>query len=210
MNDLSLITRYFPGLEREKFEQFSGFAFHISEWNKKINLISRKDNDEIYLRHFLHSLSIAKFISFSSGTHILDIGTGGGFPGIPLAIMYPGAHFTLVDSIGKKIKAVKDIIEKLQLGNVKAIQLRAEDVEEKFEFAVSRAVASLAELYKWTGKNIVRSKNNVISNGIICLKGGELDGELRELGIYADIIPVNRYFSEEYFAEKKIIHIPVT
>ncbi len=210
MNGLSVITRYFPGLEKEKSEKFSDFVQRLASWNNKINLVSRKDSDEIYLRHILHSLSIYKYISFEPGSKVLDIGTGGGFPGIPLAIMCPGSRFMLVDSIGKKIKAVEDMIEKLQLKNVNARLMRAEDIEDKFDYVVSRAVAPLAEIYKWTGKNIISKGNNPGSNGIICLKGGNLDQELKALKTFAEEIPVSRFFSEDYFSEKKIVFIPVS
>lgn len=208
MNDVSLISRYFPELDDEKLKYFEKFLLLLSGWNQKINLISRKDSGEIYLRHVLHSLSIAKFIQFKAGTHIVDVGTGGGFPGLPLAIVFPDSGFTLVDSIGKKIMAVNNMIEKLELGNVRAIRNRAENINDSFDFAVSRAVAPLDEIYTWIGGKINRPGINSLTNGIICLKGGDLGQELKRLGRPVKIFPVNDYFNEEYFNAKKIVYIP--
>lgn len=179
------------------------------EWNKRINLVSRKDIEALYINHILHSLAIARFISFRPGGRILDAGTGGGFPGIPLSVYYPEASFTLVDSTGKKIKAVMAIATKLKLNNVSAIQDRIENVTGIFDFAVTRAVARLNTLYKWLHGKISSRQNHDRPNGIICLKGGDLEDELAELDRDVEIIDIGNYFSESFFETKKIVYIPV-
>jgi 16S rRNA (guanine527-N7)-methyltransferase len=208
VDGISVIARYFPELAEYQLEKLRTFGNLLMDWNKKINLVSRKDVGELSVRHLLHSLSIAKIIEFKSGTRILDIGTGGGFPGIPLAIFFPEANFSLVDSIGKKIMVVNEILKKLDLKNVMAKQIRAEQVTEKFDFIVSRAVTTLPELYSMVKDKIKHDHRNTLPNGIICLKGGELTPELKELKKTAEIFPIGRYFSEEFFETKKIVFIP--
>lgn len=176
-------------------------------WNSRINVISRKDMDNFYERHVLHSLAIAKVIQFTPGTEVLDIGTGGGFPGIPLAIMFPESSFVLCDSIGKKIKVVDAVIEELQLSNTKTFLGRAENIQRKFDFVVSRAVTELEEFYKWTGNKIKSSGSNSLPNGILYLKGGDIENELQRLKRKNKIYKLIDYFSEEYFETKKLIHI---
>jgi 16S rRNA (guanine527-N7)-methyltransferase len=201
------ISKYFPELSSAQHEQMDMLLPLYEEWNSKINVISRKDIEHLYLHHVLHSLAIAKVVRFRSGTAVLDVGTGGGFPGIPLAIMFPDVSFCLVDSIGKKIRVVKAITGALQLANVSALQLRAEEVKEKYDFIVSRAVTTLNELYAWTSKNISNRSQNEIPNGILYLKGGDLSSELKELKVKYDLHSVAEFFGEEYFREKFIVHL---
>lgn len=212
---MDLIKKYFPDLTGEQILQFEQLKDLYFEWNGKINVISRKDIDEIYLRHVLHSLAIAEFTDFEDGALILDLGTGGGFPGIPLAIMYPNVQFHCVDSIQKKIRVVKEVSKALNLTNIKAYQERVENIPLKFDFVVSRAVARCAQLHQWVGKKIKKEGIHAIANGYILLKGGDLDEELEE---YAQIsrtdvedileIPIPEYFDEDFFETKKIIYIP--
>ena len=179
------------------------------EWNARINVISRKDIDSLYERHVLHSLAIAKFIRFTAGTQVLDVGTGGGFPGIPLAIFFPNTRFHLVDSIGKKIKVVKEVAESLELNNVSAEQIRAEQLKGKYDFVVSRAVTKLPEFVSWIRKNISLKQQNAIPNGVIYLKGGNLEGEIRPFRKTAFVQNLSDYFDEEFFETKKLVHVPV-
>jgi 16S rRNA (guanine527-N7)-methyltransferase len=176
-------------------------------WNSRINVISRKDMDNFYEHHVLHSLAIAKVIRFTPGTDVLDVGTGGGFPGIPLAIMFPESSFVLCDSIGKKIKVVDAVIEELQLTNAKTFLGRAENINRKFDFIVSRAVTELEEFYKWTGNNIKNSASNSLPNGILYLKGGDIKNELQKVKRKNKVYDLADYFSEEYFETKKLVHI---
>ena len=206
---ISTILKYFPGLGEEQSGRMQTYATCLLEWNEKINLVSRKDSDELVTRHILHSLVIAKYISFPDRSYIMDAGTGGGLPGVPLAILFPECRFLLADSIGKKIKALQDIITRTGLNNVTARQVRVEELSEKFDFVVSRAVAPMAELYRWTSGKIKAGKPGNGKHGIICLKGGNLESEIEALKKSVEIVPVSDYFEEDYFIEKKIVYIPV-
>jgi len=200
------IKKYFA-LTSLQDQRLSALREIYDTWNSRINVISRKDLDNFYERHVLHSLAIAKVIQFTPGTEVLDVGTGGGFPGIPLAIMFPEASFMLCDSIGKKIKVVDAVIEELQLSNAETFLGRAENIQRKFDFVVSRAVTELEEFYKWTGNKIKSSGSNSLPNGILYLKGGDIDNELQRLKRKNKIYKLIDYFSEEYFETKKLIHI---
>jgi 16S rRNA (guanine527-N7)-methyltransferase len=206
---LQLLHTYFPNLSEASQKQFEQLGVLYPEWNAKINLISRTDIEHLYERHILHSLAIAKFNKFLPGTKILDIGTGGGFPGIPLAIFFPKVHFTMVDSIGKKIKVVQDIIDQLELKNAVAICDRVENIQGEFDFAVSRATAPLNELYRWVFKKIARKQINAIPNGIICLKGGDIKEEIRPFKGRTEVVPLTDYFKEEFFETKKLVFLTV-
>ena len=200
MNSAQIIFKYFPNLSEKQKEQFSRLGELYADWNSKINVISRKDIDNFYERHVLHSLGIAKVISFKPKTKILDVGTGGGFPGIPLAILFPNCEFFLVDSIGKKIKVVNAVAESLGLKNVKAQQIRAEELKEKFHFVVSRAVTELPEFQKWVKSKFLSENFNDLPNGILYLRGeGDLGNKIFDL---------RTYFSEEFFETKKVVFIP--
>lgn len=203
---MEIIRRYFPDLSELQNKQYSQLEELYRDWNQKINVISRKDIDQLYLHHVVHSLGIAKFISFKSGSHILDVGTGGGFPGIPLAIRFPDTEFLLVDSIAKKIKVVRAVIDALQLRNCKALPIRAEQVKGEYDFVVSRAVTSLPRFIPWVQRRISGVQQNTISNGILSLKGGLLDEEL-DIPFKTNIISLSDYFSESFFETKKLIHV---
>lgn len=206
---MELITKYFKSLTNNQLEQFEALKPIFEDWNSKINLISRKDMDHFYERHVLHSLAIAQYIKFPAKSQILDVGTGGGFPGIPLAIMFPDCEFLLVDSIGKKIMVVNQISEHLKLTNVKAIQMRAEDVIGQFDFIVSRAVTKLPELLSWVGKKFHGRSRGSLPNGIILLKGGDLQDELYDIPSrwIVQQHSISKWFKEEYFETKQLIHI---
>ncbi len=207
---MKTIRFYFPNLTEEQYDRLGMLQSLYAEWNARINVISRKDIESLNERHVLHSLSIAKFIQFRAGTSILDIGTGGGFPGIPLAILFPESQFTLVDSIGKKIKVVEAISKALQLQNVTGIHTRAEQVNQKFDFVVSRAVTRMNSFLPWT-KNLFNKENkNDIPNGIIYLKGGDLREELSEIKLKYQIHNIAEDFKEEFFETKKIVYLPAT
>ncbi len=201
------IKKYFPELKPEQLTQFEQLGSLYSEWNEKINVISRQDIQELYLHHVLHSLSIAKLIQFNEGTTIMDVGTGGGFPGIPLAIMFPEADFYLVDSIGKKIQVVNEIASALKLQNVTAEQKRAEDVGFAFDFIVSRAVTNLPEFVGWVKNNISNGSTNTLENGILYLKGDDALAEIKKMKAGKFIFDISSYFSEEYFETKKIVYL---
>lgn len=207
--DHRIITKYFNKLPAGADAKFAMLGDLYVEWNAKINLISRKDIEFLFERHVLHSLAIAEFINFKDGTTILDIGTGGGFPGIPLAIMFPNVKFTLVDSIGKKIKVVEDMISRLNLTNATAICDRAENLQGTFDYIVSRATAPLNDLYKWSLPKINKVQKNAIPNGIICLKGGELDEEIKPFKGRTEVVLLSDYFAEEYFLNKKLIFVTI-
>jgi 16S rRNA (guanine527-N7)-methyltransferase len=180
-----------------------------SYWNQRINVISRKDIDQLHLHHVLHSLSLARFISFNPGSRVLDAGTGGGFPGVPLAIVFPDVEFTLIDSIGKKITVVEAVADALELKNLTASKSRIEDLDGEYDFIVSRAVARLKVLWHWTRHLISKDNTHKRSNGLICLKGGDLKEEIQELARPCTEEPISQYFNESYFSDKKIIHIPL-
>lgn len=206
---MDLILKYFPDLSPRQEEQLRAMLPFYSNWNSKINLISRKDMEHFYERHVLHSLSIARYISFKPNTTILDVGTGGGFPGIPLAILVPEADFLLTDSIGKKIMVVKQAVQELGLNNVTAINKRAEEIKFPFDFIISRAVTNLPDFVNWTLKNIRRQGNNQKPNGILYLKGGDVSPELNALPkkLIKVAQPLSQYFSEPWFETKYLIHI---
>lgn len=205
---MDIITKYFPELSGTQRKQLSELDPLYRDWNSRINVISRKDIDNINIHHVLHSLSIAKVISFTKGARILDVGTGGGFPGIPLAIFFPYCNFTLVDSIGKKITVASEIAQSLELTNVKAIKSRAEELDGDFDFVVTRAVAPLPTLSGWVNKIIKPGGINQLPNGIIALKGGDLKEELAPFGKKINRWKINAFFEEEYFQEKSIIFLP--
>lgn len=201
------ILKYFPTLTETQKEQYRMLDAIYHDWNAKINVISRKDIDNLYEHHVLHSLGIAEIIRFKPGTKVMDIGTGGGFPGIPLAIMFPDCHFHLVDSIGKKIKVCMEVAQSIGLKNVTCSHERVEDEKGKFDFVVSRAVMPLAELIKVVRKNIAKESHNGMPNGLICLKGGEVDREIQPFKHIAIVTPLSDYFHEEYFDTKKIVYV---
>ena len=203
------ILKYFPTLTAEQIEQFSALDSLYRDWNSKINVISRKDIDNLYEHHVLHSLAIAKILRFQPGTDVVDIGTGGGFPGIPLAIMFPECRFALVDSVGKKIKVASEVAASLGLKNVSFVYDRMENVKQKFDFAVSRAAMSLDLLVKVCRKNINKAGHNALPNGLICLKGGELETEVKAYSRIATLYSVSDFFSEEYFQTKKAVYLPL-
>lgn len=203
-----VIHKYFPNLSDLQKKQFDMLEDCYRDWNAKINVISRKDVDSLYVRHVLHSLAIAKYTNFLPGEIILDVGTGGGFPGLPLAILFPEAEFVLVDSIGKKIKVVNEIASTIGIKNLRGIHSRAEAVEGKFNFIISRAVTRLKDFYPWVKDKITKKSLNAIPNGILYLKGGDLKEEIRESGLETTLIPIADYFSEEFFETKYILYIP--
>lgn len=203
------ILRYFPDLtdkQKQQFEEMEGLYKH---WNAQINVISRQDIDTLYERHVLHSLGIAKVLAFKSGTTVLDVGTGGGFPGIPLAVLFPESKFHLVDSIGKKIKVVKEVASALGLQNVHAEQIRADKLDDTYEFVVSRAVTRLTPFVGWVRNLVSRNSFHELKNGILYLKGGDLDEEIAELGRKTKVFDLCNYFEEEFFETKKVVHVPL-
>lgn len=200
-----LILKYFPDLSENQKQQFDKLQELYAEWNAKINVISRKDLDSLYEKHVLHSLGIARVMNFSSNTKVLDIGTGGGFPGIPLAIMFPETHFTLVDSIGKKITVVKEVAAALELQNVTAIHARAEDIPGKFHFVVSRAVTQMPVFLRWLKGKFEKEQFNTKHNGVLYLKGGDLSEELS--GLKCEIFDLKNYFEGEFFESKKVVYL---
>ena len=205
---MTILQQYFTEFTAAQISQFEQLGPLYSEWNEKINVISRKDMDELYERHVLHSLGIAKVQSFLPGAQVMDIGTGGGFPGIPLAILFPETNFLLVDSIGKKITVVKEVAQALDLKNVQAIQERAENVKGEFDFIVSRAVTRMDDFTKWTKHKIRKKSLHELSNGILYLKGGDLTEELQHFP-KAKIFELSTYFEEAFFETKKVVHIPL-
>lgn len=203
-----IILKYFKKLSDQQIAQFSQLYDLYSDWNAQINVVSRKDIDELYERHILHSLGIAQFCTFKAGEHVLDVGTGGGFPGIPLAILFPETKFHLVDSIGKKIKVVTEVAAALGLKNVKATHARAEQITDKYHFVVSRAVTRLIDFYPWVKGKFAKENINAIPNGILYLKGGDLTEEIKETKLKAELYPLSAYFDEEFFETKYVVYIP--
>jgi len=210
LNDASLIKYYFPRLTLHQIDQFNQLKDLYSEWNERINVISRKDIDNLYVNHVLHSLGITKVINFNLSANVLDVGTGGGFPGIPLAIMFPETHFHLVDSIGKKVKVVDAVSNALGLKNVKAEHIRAEEVKDNFDFVISRAVTQMKVFYGWVNHRIIQENLHTIPNGILYLKGGDLTEEMAELGKPFQIFNLSDYFKEDFFATKKVVYVPLS
>ena len=205
---LARVYHYFPELTEPQRQQFAALYPLYQEWNEQINVISRRDLDNFYERHVLHSLSVAKLVSFRPEAQVLDVGTGGGFPGIPLAILFPQTRFRLVDAIGKKIKVVQAVADTLGLENVLATHQRAEKVKGSFDFVVTRAVARLALLHSWTRKKLLPVSQHTLPNGLICLKGGDLTEELSEAGLPHSSHDLSGYFDETFFSTKKIIYVP--
>jgi len=204
-----LIFHYFPHLSVRQKQQFTALYPLYLGWNSKINVVSRKDIEQLYLHHVLHSLAIAKFVQFKAGCKVLDVGTGGGFPGIPLAIMFPEGDFTLVDSVGKKIKVVQEVCEGIGLKNVTAIHGRAEDLKGQWDFVVSRAVTRLKPFTEWVKDKISKKPLHDIPNGILYLKGGDLDEELAEIDYPYHVHDISSFFKEEYFKTKKVVMVSV-
>lgn len=204
---LGLILKYFTDFSEEQIQQFAALEELYTEWNAKINVISRKDIDSIYLHHVLHSLSIAAMADFQPGTQVIDMGCGGGFPGVPLAIFFPKVKFHLVDSIAKKLKVVNAIVEGATIKNITTQHTRAEDIKNrKFDYVISRAVAPLKDLWKWSAPLIKKDHTKPLPNGLICLKGGDLAQEIFESGLRPKMMPIYKIFPEAYFEEKYVIH----
>lgn len=209
ITDYKIIEKYFPNLTNNQKRQFQQLKPHYEEWNSQINVISRKDINQLYERHVLHSLSIAKFIIFEPGTKLMDLGCGGGFPGIPLAILYPEVSFIMIDSVGKKIKVVQEIADLIGLKNIQTHHMRAEKVKDSFDFIITRAAAPMIDLVKWTQNKYIEEQRHSIENGIIALKGGDLGNELASWGNIKTLVHLSDYFEEDFFKTKKIIHVPV-
>jgi 16S rRNA (guanine527-N7)-methyltransferase len=205
---MDLILKYFPDLTEHQIEQFSALEALYKDWNSKINVVSRKDIDELYLRHVLHSLGITKVIQFADGSSILDVGTGGGFPGVPLAIMFPNCQFHLVDSINKKLKVINAVCEAIDLTNVRTTHSRVEAITETYDFIVSRAVTAMPEFTKWVKGKTAKKQRNELKNGILYLKGGDLTEELKQYTTVKAYL-LSDYFEEEFFETKKVIHLPL-
>lgn len=205
---MELILKYFPNLTEDQIQKFEQLESLYQDWNLKINVVSRKDIDELYMRHVLHSLGIAKVISFKDGSKLLDVGTGGGFPGIPLAILFPECSFHLVDSIAKKLKVVEEVITGLGLTNVKTTHSRVEDIDGKYDFIISRAVAAMPTFVHWVKGKIAKEQNHDLKNGILYLKGGDLSEELQGYKTKT-IYNLSDYFEEDFYETKKVVHLPM-
>ena len=208
IDSAEIILKYFPQLSEEQQRQFDALDALYRDWNAKINVISRKDIDNLYEHHVLHSLAIAKVINFRPGTEILDFGTGGGFPGIPLAIMFPECHFKLIDGTGKKIRVAQEVAQAIGLKNCEPAHLRGEEEKGKYDFVVSRAVMPLPDLMKIVRKNISKTQRNALPNGVICLKGGDLQAELRPFYKIVEATDIGTLFAEDWFKEKHVIYLP--
>lgn len=204
-----IIYRYFPSLNDKQLQQFAALGELYRDWNTKINVISRKDIDQLYEHHVLHSLAIAKVINFRPGTRILDFGTGGGFPGVPLSILFPECQFKLIDGTGKKIRVAQEVCNVIGLKNCAPTHLRGEDEKDKYDFIVSRAVMPLPDLVKLMRKNISKTSTNALPNGVLCLKGGNLQAELQPYHKIVETTEISQFFSEEWFKEKYIIYLPL-
>ena len=201
------LLRYFPQLTEQQQHQFAALDALYRDWNAKINVISRKDIDNLYPHHVLHSLGIAKVITFRPGTHVMDIGTGGGFPGVPLAILFPEVQFHLLDSIGKKIKVAQSVADALELTNVRTSHKNVMEEKEKYDFVVSRAVMQMEDLVHLVRKNVHHEQRNSLPNGLICLKGGDIQQEMRPFKHCCDVWPLHTYFEEEFFETKKVAYV---
>lgn len=206
---MNIIQKYFTNLTGLQAEQFAQLEALYNDWNAKINVISRKDIQNLYEHHVLHSLGIAKVVNFKDGTTVMDLGTGGGFPGVPLAILFPNVQFHLVDSIGKKVKVANEVATAIGLKNVKFSHARAEEIKEQYDFVVTRAVMPMVDLMKVARKNIKKEQHNAVPNGIIALKGGELAGEIASMKNICTVWELSDFFEEEYFKTKKVVHVTV-
>ncbi|MFD2543452.1 16S rRNA (guanine(527)-N(7))-methyltransferase RsmG [Lacinutrix gracilariae] len=205
---MQLLLKYFPNLTEDQIDKFTKLEALYQDWNLKINVVSRKDIDELYLRHVLHSLAIAKVIEFKPNTKIMDVGTGGGFPGIPLAILFPECSFHLVDSINKKLNVVREVVDGLGLENVKTTHCRVEEIKDTYDFIVSRAVAAMPTFVHWVKGRVAKKQNHTLKNGIIYLKGGDLAEELQDYP-KATIYNISDFYSEDFFETKKVVHLPL-
>ncbi len=206
---MDLITKYFPDLSPVQLNQLEQLGPLYHEWNEKINVISRKDIDELYVRHVLHSLALVKILRFSPGTSFIDVGTGGGFPGIPLAILLPGCNFMLIDSIGKKIRVVQEVANHLKLTNVIARQNRIQEIKSRYDFVISRAVTAFPDFVAMVRKNVSHDSKNALPNGILYLKGGDFEQEIKAFGGSAEVFELSKFFTEPFFETKKVIYLPV-
>jgi 16S rRNA (guanine527-N7)-methyltransferase len=216
VDSYEIIKKYFTGLSDVRLNRFESLQSLYSYWNERINVVSRKDIEHLYTRHILHSLSIAKIFTFLPGAHVLDVGTGGGFPVVPLAIMFPETDFTAIDSVGKKIKVLEDVVKNLELTNITVKQERAETVSGKFDFVIGRAVTNLPDFVGWVRKNIKTDMIHAVSNGIICLKGGDLTEEIRDTVKKYSLLPeqvieyrISDFFEESFFETKKIVYLKI-
>ena len=205
---MELILKYFPNLTQDQIEKFTKLEALYQDWNLKINVVSRKDIDELYMRHVLHSLAIAKVIEFKDGSDIMDVGTGGGFPGVPLAILFPECQFHLVDSIAKKLKVVNEVVEGLGITNVKTTHTRVEEIDETYDFIVSRAVAAMPTFVHWVKGKIKKTSHHDLKNGILYLKGGDLSDELKNYKT-ATLYNLSGFYTEEFYETKKVVHLPL-
>lgn len=204
------ILKYFPDITEKQKQQYAALYDLYKDWNEKINVISRKDIENLYTHHVLHSLAIAKTLSFRPGTKVLDFGTGGGFPGIPLAIMFPEVEFKMIDGTGKKIRVVNEVASAIGLENINAVHLRGEEEKGKYDFVVSRAVMPLPELMKIIKKNFLKEGKNSLPNGLICLKGGNVEGEMKPYRKIAEAMEISSWFKDDWFKEKFVIYVPAT
>ena len=207
MSQLDHIPGYFPDLSEDVLDRLAAYMELLAQWNERINLVSRKDVERLELHHILHSLSIARFIRFAPGTSVLDVGTGGGLPGIPLAILHPEVNFLLIDRVGKKVRAVQEMADQIGLNNVRAEQMHAKDAPGPFDFVVSRAVTRLPEFISWVRNKIQTDQRNALPNGILYLKGGDVYEEIRRQAWRAEVFPLNEHFKEEWFETKKLVHL---